>query len=307
MPRSREIPKIAEGLTLQAHRKWDAGELVSAFRLMRRAVLAGDHWAMLNLGYFHDRGIGTKKNSAKAMEWYKKAYRRGVSSAPNNIGTIFRAEDNYSDALAWFQRAVKLGDIEANIEIARMYLRDAASFLSAIPYLKIVIEAGASPMISAWGCEEAQRMLDRIEWVPEGRNAEEVKLKADALIANAERERQGGSLRPALRAYQAAARLGDPYAEFYLGEAYFEWDGVRRDWVKALHWFKQAYKHGVTTADYSIGWILREENATQALIWFKRAYLRGDDFARAEIVKIYQRNKRTASKAAPYLETVSSK
>jgi uncharacterized protein len=298
--------KKADDLYKKAYQRWDAGQLVAAFRLMLKAAMAGDSSSKMMLGYFYDCGIGTKKNRTMAMEWYKKAYRRGVSIAANNIGTIFRVEDNNREALAWFHRAVKLGDIEANIEIARLYLRYPASFSAAIPYLKLVIEANASPMLTEWGREEARRMLDRLQWSPAGNKANEAKTKADALIAKAERETQGGSLRSALRAYQAAAKLGDPYAEFCLGEAYFEWTGVRRDWVKALHWFKQAYKHGVATADFNIGCILRDENPKQALTWFKRAYQRGDDFARAEIVKIYQRNKRTASKAASYMETVTN-
>ncbi len=306
MPRSRRISQEAEELTTQAHLRWDAGELVAAFRSMLRAARAGDSSAMLNVGYMYDCGIGTQKNRTKAMEWYKKAFRRGVAAAAGNIGTIYRSEGNTKEALAWFQRAVKLGDIQENLEIARLYLRNPASFADAIPYLKIVADADATMNISSFGKEEAQRLLERLEWTPVSRNASSLRLKADELIAKAERERQGGSLRLALRAYHAAAKLGDSYAEFYLGEAYFDWTGVRQDWVKALHWFKQAYKHGVKTADFNIGCILREENPKQALIWFKRAHDRGDYVASVEIAKIYNFKMHNRARAICYLESVAN-
>jgi uncharacterized protein len=112
----------AGNLHRRAHEKWDSGHLRSAFRLMRSAVQLGDSSAMLSLGYLYDCGIGIRKNRDLAMHWYKKAYRRGDSSAANNIGTIYRDEQKYRLALAWFEKAIALGDADANLEIAKLYL-----------------------------------------------------------------------------------------------------------------------------------------------------------------------------------------
>jgi len=104
---------------------WHRGQLRNAFRLFLVAANASDKASQLNVGYFYDNGVGTKRNREEALRWYKRAYRRGDASAANNIGTIWRDEQKPKRALSWFQPAVKLGDDGSNLEIAMHYLREA--------------------------------------------------------------------------------------------------------------------------------------------------------------------------------------
>ena len=93
-------------------------KLTSAFRLLLSGAKSGDISAQLNIGNFYSDGTGVKRNRARALYWYKRAYRRSDASAANNIGVLFRAEGQLTRALAWFERAVKLKDVDANLEIA---------------------------------------------------------------------------------------------------------------------------------------------------------------------------------------------
>jgi TPR repeat protein len=54
---------------------------------------------MLNLGYFYDRGLGVRRSEAKALYWYRRAYRRGDASGANNIGTIYRERGDLRQAV----------------------------------------------------------------------------------------------------------------------------------------------------------------------------------------------------------------
>ena len=123
------------------------------------AAKLGDIRSMLNLGYFYDNGIGVKRNRASAMLRYKKAYRKGDGCTANNIGTIYRMENNPRRALRWFEKAAELGDMEANLQIAQVYIRDLEDTRAALPYLKRV--AGAKPRVNvteaSW--EEARLLL----------------------------------------------------------------------------------------------------------------------------------------------------
>ena len=136
----------------------DRGELRSAFRLFLAAAEAGNVGAQLNVGYCYDTGCGTRRNRAAALYWSKRAYRRGDASAANNIGTIWRDERKWQRALSWFQRAVKLGDDDSNLEIAKYYLQNDRDASSAVPYLRKVSE---SDRVTEASAEEARRLLKR--------------------------------------------------------------------------------------------------------------------------------------------------
>ncbi len=147
----------------RAYEQREQGELRSAFRLMLSAAKAGGRGAEFELGYFYDVGIGVKPNVNAALYWYKRAYRRGSSCAANNIGTIFRDQGNCKRALEWFERAVALGDADANLEIAKIYLKGGSGEAArAIPYLQRTCSADPSDVTEA-SREEAQQILKKLE------------------------------------------------------------------------------------------------------------------------------------------------
>ena len=111
-----------DSLFRRADKQWEAGNLRSAFRLFLAAAKGGDSGCQSNLGYFYDVGIGVKPNRSLALYWYQRAYRSGAGSAASNIGTVYRDERNFKEALKWFERAVKLADGEANLEIGKNLL-----------------------------------------------------------------------------------------------------------------------------------------------------------------------------------------
>jgi len=131
----------ADALFEKADKQWDLGSLLSAFRLFYTSAKLGDSSAQHNLGYFYDNGIGIKPNRTKAMYWYNRAFHQGSRIAASNIGSIFRDEKSFKKALLWYQRAVKLDDADANLEIAKILLRETDNVKKAIIYLKRTIKA----------------------------------------------------------------------------------------------------------------------------------------------------------------------
>jgi hypothetical protein len=148
-------------LFAKASSQWDRGKLRSAFRLFLTAAKRGDPSAQHNLGYFYDVGVGVKPNRAAALYWYKRAFRRGYRTAASNIGTIFRDEGKTQQALSWFQRAIRLGDADANLEVAKIYLRGKGDVARAIVYLKRTTKARPSD-VTEGSKQEAQRLLKQL-------------------------------------------------------------------------------------------------------------------------------------------------
>ena len=147
-----------DDLFIRADKQADAGNLKSAFRLFLAAAKAGDSSCQINLGNFYDEGTGVRRNRSAAMYWYKRAYRRGESCAAHNIAVMWRNEKKYRRALEWFKKAVRLGDDEANLEIAKHYLEVDHNPERAIPHLRKVCESNC---ITEAGLAEANALLRR--------------------------------------------------------------------------------------------------------------------------------------------------
>ena len=147
---------MSEALFVRGAEQEELGEMRSAFHLFMRAAKAGHRGAQLNVGYFYDTGLGVRRNRSAAMYWYKRAYRRGDGSAANNIGTIWRDEKKMRRALAWFEKAIRLGNDGSNFEIAKHYLRNEHDPAKAIEYLRKVCE---SQWVADTEVEEAKRLL----------------------------------------------------------------------------------------------------------------------------------------------------
>ena len=158
---AKQFNPKAGSLLLRAHKQWNDGKPRSAFRLILAAAKLGDPYGQQNLGYFYDVGIGVKPNRAAAMHWYMRAYRQGDCCSANNIGTIYRDEGDSTRALEWFERAVDLGDTDANLEIAKIYIREKNQVVKAARHLRRVIKAKAGMDVTIASHEEAQRLLNK--------------------------------------------------------------------------------------------------------------------------------------------------
>jgi len=155
----------AEEIYLRGQRQQDSGNLKSGFRLLLAAAKLGDSGAQHNLGYTYDIGIGVRPNRTAAMFWYKKAYRngRGGGSPANNIGTIFRDEHNYPAAVRWFRRAVRYGNVDANLELARIYLKNPRQQNKAPACLKEILKTTPPIGVGEDDQREARKLLKQFE------------------------------------------------------------------------------------------------------------------------------------------------
>jgi TPR repeat protein len=156
---SKRFKKTKRGdLFFRAAKQEDKGKLRSAFHLYLATARAGDSSCQVNLGNRCDGGTGVQRNRLAARYWYKRAYRRGESSAAHNLGVMWRNERKFKRARNWFEKAVLLGDDEANLEIAKHYLQVEPDPVRAIACLEKVCK---SPCVSQAALEEASKLLEQ--------------------------------------------------------------------------------------------------------------------------------------------------
>ena len=165
MESARSLPAVrqkAENLSVRADKEWEHRRLKTAFRLMRQAALLGELAAQVNVGYMYDTSTGVKRDLKKALYWYKRAYRRGASSAASNIGTIWRDRNACGRAMYWFNRAIALhggDDGDASLEIAKIYLLHRQDKVAAERCLRFVLK---SNYVTEDGREQARTLLKKL-------------------------------------------------------------------------------------------------------------------------------------------------
>ncbi|WP_288298793.1 tetratricopeptide repeat protein [uncultured Megasphaera sp.] len=100
----------------------DGQELFSAedVAVLEERVAAGDSHAMVELAAYCQ--YGHKKNLKKATSLYKKAAKLGEDDAMLALGDLAFEEKKYANAVKWYEAAVAADNLEAMLELARLYL-----------------------------------------------------------------------------------------------------------------------------------------------------------------------------------------
>lgn len=149
-------------IELRAHAAWEDGDLECAFDLFSECAAHGADGCLLNLGYFYDEGVGTSVDKQKAMYWYKKAYRLGSSAAASNVAILYREQGKLQLSAQWFQRSAQLNDGDAEVELAKIYLKGSGVRKSASTAKTYLLNAIASTNITPSGREEAEMLMNEV-------------------------------------------------------------------------------------------------------------------------------------------------
>jgi len=77
------------------------------------------------MGYMYHNGFGVEQNYSEAMKWYNLSSNQKNSNAQNNIGYMYQngfgVEQNYSDAMKWYLLSSEQNNSKAQNNIGYMY------------------------------------------------------------------------------------------------------------------------------------------------------------------------------------------
>lgn len=185
---------------------------------LRQAAYRRDPQAMMALGSAYESGDGVKRSLRHARDWYYKAAdEKHSAEAMRRLGVLYRGEQDYAAALAWFQRAVREGSLDARIDAGQLYEQGQGTppdTAAAVCLYRTAAEAG-SP--------RGMLVMGRIY-----RNGIGVSQDhAEAAVW-----------------YRKAAAEGSPEAMSALGELYRDGLGVPPDPAQAALWFGGAKEAG---------------------------------------------------------------
>jgi TPR repeat protein len=146
-------------LFARANAYWDAENYSQAYKLFVQAAELRYSWAYNYLGICFEKGMGVRKNIAVALRWYKKAYQAGeLHCAINNIGTLYVDAGNFRQARFWLLKAIRHGDGDAALDLAKLYLTLPRGESTARKFLKKTV---ASKYVTENSREEAALLLTK--------------------------------------------------------------------------------------------------------------------------------------------------
>ncbi len=149
----------AENLFNLGSEAYDKNEYSKSLSFFLESADLGNASAMNYVGYMYSEAKGTALNYDKAFEYYMMAINNGDDNSFANIGVNFRCLGNIVEAKKWFEKAICVGDFDAALQLAKLYLVSDKETENVKKYLNLVIK---EDNVCTSSKEEAQRLLSNL-------------------------------------------------------------------------------------------------------------------------------------------------
>ena len=195
------------------------------------AAKGGDAGLQFVVGGMYMLGDGFEQNYEEAVKWFEKAAAQGLVDAKFFLGSMYECgegvEKNYDTAFKWFKEAADLGDKEAmGILNDWDHVREKRFAGCSLERIMEFAKQGEAEAMFAVGCKYFY-----------GDYYEDIEV----------------NYKEALNWFLKAADKGYAEAAHYIGNMYLDGKGVDKNYGNALLWWQKAEKSGFRQAAYSIG------------------------------------------------------
>jgi TPR repeat protein len=200
---------------LAANEMWEA-----LFKDQLENARSGDAEAQYEVGIMYLKGQGVEQDRDKAVEWLKSAAASGNEQADSKLARIEEQESKFNE----LKGQAKRGDLEAQYELAMMYLKGRgveADGKTALRYLQDGADKGDEKSITRLGIVSFKGEVGRPDY------------------------------KKALQLFNRVSAKS-VLAQYYLGEMYASGSGVKRNYDTAIDWYKKAADGGFNRASGKI-------------------------------------------------------
>jgi TPR repeat protein len=243
-----EARKQATEYCKQAKTCYYLKQYEKAFKLFLDAEKYGEPDAYYMLGEHYYYGYAVAQDRNKACDYYNKAAERGDTSAMVDLGIIYETSQPET-SFKWRNRAVATGNNRAALDLAKMYF-DGRGTARNYGEAKLLFEKLAKE-----GNEEANAYLGHmyekalyvqkneslaLEYYKKGLSVDWAKKAYNKLSHKLDEERRDNEIEEQL----ALAKRGDPNAQRFMGECYYNGYRTTQSYEMAFEWFKKAAANG---------------------------------------------------------------
>ena len=243
-----------------------------AFKLCKKAAVAGNPRAQYNLAYYFEKGRGCKADTKKALEWYEKAVVSGYGPAAFTLGYYYQEGNGITvkdaaSAYNYYKIGADLGDRNAMSALAGCYLNGRGTAYDIDKGLSIrkalaedETDGFQAFFIGTHYCFTAdyvyyslkhkfpdKSLLDPVEgmkWLR--KSAQQNNPNAMDYIGDLYMDGNGVPInkQEAVKWYRKAADLGFDEAMWNLGRCYEKGEGVEKSIDNAVSWYKKGAENG---------------------------------------------------------------
>ena len=274
----------------------------TALRLYEQSAVEGFPYAAWELGKLYRDGIGCRPDERQATRYFAAAFRgfKVLESQSHDDKVQYRlgwmhlhgvgTEKDESAARSWFEKSARLGNENAQYQLAKLILGNTASTAEeihqAVEWLTKAAEAGSqyaqytlAKLYRDGGPVEPDH-VQAVIWFSEA--AEQG--HQSAMYALGKLHLEEGRTEAALRWFQKVAELGNQFAQYQLGKLLLSGEGVPKDVEEAVHWFTASANQGNQYAQYILGklYLLGKDipqDRDAAVRWFTMAAEQGNEYA----------------------------
>ena len=239
-----------------------------AFKLCKKAAVAGNPRAQYNLAYYYEKGRGCKADTKKALEWYEKAVVSGYGPAAFTLGYYYQEGNGITvkdaaSAYNYYKIGADLGDRNAMSALADCYQYGRGTAYDIDKGLSIrkalaedETDGQEAMLIGSYYCHGADLYYSYINR----------KFPDKSLLDPVE----------GMKWFRKSAQQNNPDAMNYIGELYKDGKGVAMNKQEAVKWFRKAADLGNGVAMWNLGRCYEkgegvEKNIDQAVYWYKKS------------------------------------
>ncbi len=198
-----------------------------------------------------------------------KQAEQGDAKARRRLGEAYRngegVPSNYAEASRWFRKAADQGDAGAELDLGEAYVRGQGVAMD-------------SAEAARWYRKAAEQQYE---------DTHSSSSSADEAVHHSTAE------------LIKKAVSGDAMAQYTLGLAYANGDGLSQNKGEAAEWFLKAAQQGLAQAQNAYGEI--QNDAAVAVYWFRKAAEQGDATAQYNLAKLQAEAEAAAQRRAEEL------
>jgi uncharacterized protein len=216
----------------------NAGDYVTALRLLGTLADQDNTYAERLLGIMYIKGLGVPQDYAMGMRWMRLAADKGLADAQNEVGILYQrgwgAARNEAEAVKWFRLAADQGLLAAQNNLADIYalgLGVPQDFGEAFKWYRLAADQSSSYAENVVG----------------------IAYEHGLYVAQDDAEAFRWYRRAANKIYE---RPGDTWIhspQYNIGAMYASGRGTAQDYVQALMWFTLAAAFGDTKPPGPLG------------------------------------------------------
>ena len=236
-----------------------------AFKLCKKAAVAGNPRAQDNLAYYYQKGRGCKADTKKALEWYEKAVVSGYGPAAFTLGYYYQEGNGITvkdaaSAYNYYKIGADLGDRNAMSALADCYRNGNGTSKDINKALDLYLKLSEDDP-DGYNAYMVGSFYDYRRYLDHSKKYTKEEKMADDLEA--------------AKWYRKAAEKNNPEATLSVGVYYHLGKGVEKNLQEAVKWYRKAADLGNGAAMWNLGCCYEkgegvEKNIDQAVYWYKK-------------------------------------